>query len=89
MTEQVVTLTSEQVEDIASKAAAKAVKDTLLTLGIDISKPESIVQAQADFHFLRGWREARSKVVGGTILAAVTLFVGGLCTLIWTAIKNN
>lgn len=88
MNARVVTLTEAEVQDIATKAAEEAVRNVLLTLGIDTSRPESIVQAQADFHFLRGWREAKTKVVGGTVLALVTLFIGGLCTLIWTAIKN-
>ena len=89
MREQVVTLTPAQIEAIAAEASKKAVRETLLTLGIDISKPESVIRAQEDFQFLRAWREAKGKFVGGGILAFAGLFISGIAGLIWAAVRNN
>lgn len=46
--------TTAELRDIAEQAAAKAVAQTLVTLGIDVTDP---IKAQRDFAVLRDLRE--------------------------------
>ena len=50
-------MTPDEIDAIATTAAERAVKSTLLSLGINIETPEAIVEAQLDFQHLRAWRE--------------------------------
>jgi len=62
----------------AARAAAKAVRATLLTIGIDVSTGESMREHQQDMHLLRRLRvaaEAKSlKVYIALIAAGLSLF---------------
>lgn len=62
----------------ADRAAAKAVRATLLTIGIDVSTGESMREHQQDMHLLRRLRvaaEAKSlKVYIALIAAGLSLF---------------
>ena len=49
-------MTPEEIDAIATTAAERAVKSTLLSLGINIETPEAVVEAQLDFQHLRAWR---------------------------------
>lgn len=58
----------------ADQAASRTVKATFLTMGIDVSTPEGIRQAQQDNHFVRRLRtasEAKYIVLWG---AGIALF---------------
>jgi len=43
-------LTRAEIEEIAASAATKAVRETLLTIGVDVSHP---IEAQRDFAVMR------------------------------------
>ena len=49
-------MTPEEIDAIATTAAERAVKSTLLSLGINVETPEAVVEAQLDFQHLRAWR---------------------------------
>ncbi len=71
-------LTEQEIENIADKAAGKAVKSILITLGIDADHP---LEVQADMKFGRSFRQtcesARMKtmmtVIGVVVVATLAL----------------
>lgn len=70
-------MTTDEIETVASAAADRAVKATLLTLGIDVGDAKGVVEAQADFRHLRAWRESTEAVRRKALLTAVTVVVTG------------
>jgi hypothetical protein len=70
-------MTPDEIDSIATTAAERAVKSTLLSLGINIETPAEIVEAQLDFRHLRAWRESTEAVKRKALLTAVTVVVTG------------
>ena len=70
-------MTPQEIDAIASAAAEKAVKSTLLSLGINAYDAKSIEEAQLDFKHLRAWRESTEAVKRKALLTAVTFLVTG------------
>ena len=70
-------MTPEEIDAVATSAAERAVKSTLLSLGINIETPEAIVEAQLDFQHLRAWRETTEAAKRKALLTAVTVVVTG------------
>lgn len=70
-------MTREEIDAIATTAAERAVKSTLLSLGVNIENPKEIVEAQLDFQHLRAWRESTEAVKRKALLTAVTVVVTG------------
>lgn len=82
-------LTSEEKSIIslaAKQAADRAIKQTFLTMGVDISTPDAIKELQQDNAWVRRWRMATSERSGrvwlivfstlmGVVGSAVTLFI--------------
>ena len=75
----------EQFEEIAEAAAMKAVRRTLLSLGID---PEDPVEAQQDFALLRRLRKAREKGAHAVQWAILIGLTTGIMTLVWKTITK-
>lgn len=73
------------IDEVAHKAASEAVKQTLVTMGIDADNP---FEVQKDMQHLREWRESISAVKRHGLLAAIGVLTIGLIGLIWAAIKN-
>jgi hypothetical protein len=80
--EPTITLTESQIDEMI----ARAVRRTLLEIGIDVSAPSEIRKTQDDMSFLRGWRESTEEVRRHGLRAAVTVIVAGACGLVWAAI---
>lgn len=96
--------TRAELQDIAEVAAAKAVKQTLLTLGIDASDPiqaqqEFVVlremralmrdqEFQADMAHIRRWRKSMEAVQSKGLLTVVGILVTGVLGLIVMGIKG-
>jgi hypothetical protein len=72
-----VVVTPDEIDAIATTAAERAVKSTLLSLGINIESPAEILEAQLDFQHLRAWRESTEAVKRKALLTAVTMLVTG------------
>lgn len=96
--------TQAELQDIAEAAAQKAVKQTLLTLGIDASDP---IQAQQDFVVLREmkalmrdqefqadmaqirrWRKSMEAVQSKSLLTIAGILVTGIIGLIVMGING-
>jgi hypothetical protein len=84
-----VVVTPEEVDAIATTAADRAVKSTLLSLGINIETPVAIMEAQLDFQHLRAWRESTEAVKRKALLTAVTVVVTGALGYLVLAFKGG
>jgi hypothetical protein len=97
-------LSQPEVEEIAERAAEKAVRSVLTSIGIDVDHP---LKAQADFHQLREliklaaddefrkdlehmrtWRRRTESMTTKTMITAVSLLVGAAATLMWHGIQS-
>jgi hypothetical protein len=78
-------ITEEQMQIIAREAAAEAVKDTLLALGVDAN---NIHAAQQDFAHLRKQRVASEQVGEWTRRALVGAFISGLIAVFFTGLHH-
>lgn len=81
-------LTQDQVEQIASEAAEKALSQLLLTLGIDTSSPQGILDAQRDFQHVRNMRKSFETVKRQGLMSAIGFIMVGILALIWSKIGN-
>jgi hypothetical protein len=82
-------LSQADIQHIASEAAKEAVRQTLLTLGVNIEKPDSILKMQQDFAYLRDWREASGTIKARTITTLVGIVVTGLAGAVWLALGGG
>lgn len=76
-------MNQEDVRAIAQAAAREAVREMLLTLGIDASNPEAIIEAQKDFRAIRTWRQSSEAVQRQGILIAVGVLVVGFLGMMY------
>lgn len=70
-------MTPGEIDEIAEAAAEKAVKSTLLSLGINISDPKEVMEAQLDFQHLRAWRESTQAVKRKALVTSVGILITG------------
>lgn len=70
-------------EQIMGRLVNATVKETLLTLGLDVSDPMKI---QADFRHLRVWRESIETVRTRGLVAAVGIIISGIAAALWVAV---
>lgn len=82
MGERRITLSERQLTLMMKAAAAEGVREAFLTIGVDISTPQGVIQAQRDWDHLRGWRKASDAFKKGLVSRAAatvwTLVLGGL-----------
>jgi hypothetical protein len=76
-------LTPVEIERIARTAASQAVRETFLTIGIDVSGPDGVLEAQRDWAHLRKWKKTVEKTEVITIRAILTTLIGGGLALLW------
>lgn len=67
------------------KIVAEAVKETMLTMGIDTSEP---IELQRDMQHLRQWRESITTVKRQGLITAMGILTAGIIGAIWLAIKG-
>lgn len=96
--------TMEVIENVAEKAAEKAVHDALVSMGID---PEEPIEAQkdmaalrdmrelmtdreiqADMLHLRRWRKTMDAVQSKGMLTIVGLIAAGLAAAVWIGLQK-
>jgi uncharacterized membrane protein len=96
-------MTPADVKGVAESAAREAVREVLLTLGLDVTAP---IAAQADFAIMRevgklardaefrkdleairAWRLALAQIRSKGMLAAVGVLVSGGAALLWSGFK--
>jgi hypothetical protein len=76
----------QMIEDIASRAADKALERLFTTLGVDIDDP---LEMQKDFAHLRAWRESLELVKRRSIISAVTVIVTGLAGFLYAILSHK
>lgn len=96
--------TLQDMEDIAERAATKAIQSVFTSIGIDIAKP---IEAQRDFHTLREltklagdpefqkdlahirvWRRRTETVTTRGVLAVLAAMIGGAATAMWVGLQH-
>lgn len=68
-------LTSSEIQHIAVAAAEEAIRKLLITMGVDASDPEALIEMQKDFAHMRKWRKSVDSVGPRALLAAVGVIV--------------
>ena len=82
-------LTSSEIEHIAMATAKAAVQETLLAMGVDVSKPEAIQAMQLDFAHVRESRLAIAAIKTRAMLVAVGIVTTGIIAAVWVAIRGG
>lgn len=82
-------LTSSEIQHVASETAKAAVRETLLTLGVNANDPEAIRKMQQDFAYLRDWREASGTIKARSFMVLVSIVVSGVAAAVWTAVSGK
>lgn len=82
-------LSSSEIQHIASETAKATVRETLLTLGVNINEPEAVRKMQQDFAYLRDWREASGTIKARTITTLVGILVTGGMGALWLALSGG
>ena len=75
--------TEQEVKRIAREAARCAVEETFTKLGVDMSGPDSIIEVQQDFAWLRGRRILERKIRVKVIITLATVVVVAVGAMIW------
>lgn len=78
-------LSEKEVEQIAEKAAERAVEETFIRLGIN---PHDPIEAQKDMLHLREWRLATTAIKSKAILGLVVVLVSGVAAALWIGFKE-
>ena len=82
MTDERSALSDARAQEIAERAAAKALRDAFRLLGFDITEMDDVNNLRDDFRFIRRQRSnaetRRSEVFKSTITAVVGALVGML-----------
>ena len=73
------------VEACHKKLIEETVKQTLVTLGLDVRDP---IKLQKDFAHLRDWRESSEKIKSKGIVTLVGVIVTGAGGLAWVLLKD-
>ena len=68
------------------KIVAETVKETLTSLGVDMSEP---LEVQRDMAHLRRWRGAVEKIPGHAVLTAIGILTAGVLALAWMAVTGK
>ena len=69
--------------------ARRLVRATLTELGLDVTSPERVIQAQHDFAYLRHQRHLSEKIgVGVRLMVLTSIISTGLAT-IWLGIRHS
>lgn len=80
-------MTRAEMEEIAEEAAAKALANLFMTLGVDVSDPKDVKALQADLMHVRAWRESTIAVKQHALKTAIGVLVSGalgwLGLIIW------
>ena len=85
-------MTEQEVKRIAREAARYAVEETFTKLGVDTSGPDSIIEVQQDFAWLRGRRILEGKIGTKVVIiffTTVVISVIGVVATIWAIVTGR
>ncbi|MVT77752.1 hypothetical protein GPL20_32665 [Bradyrhizobium cajani] len=63
--------------------------ETLLLMGVDVSKPEAVQEMQADFQQVRKWRKSVETVQRQSLLTAIGIVVSGIIGAIVVTLRGS
>lgn len=69
--------------------ARRVVRATLTELGLDVTSPEQVIQAQHDFAYLRHQRNLSEKIGIGVRLMVLTSIISASLATIWLGIRHS
>lgn len=75
-------MSPDEIEVIATRAASKAVRDVLLSMGIAFADDGDVVKMQQDFRYLRETREGKDELIKKGKLTLVGLFVASVLAVL-------
>lgn len=78
-------LTEAEIEDIVERGARRAIRGTLISLGVDADNP---LETQQDFAALRDWRTTMTAIRSRGLKTVVAVLVTGLLAALWVGIKS-
>lgn len=84
-----IVMTESQVKELASEIAEETVRKLFLGLGVDISSPEGILNAQQDFQHLRAWRNSVETVKQQGIISAIGVITVGVLAVLWSRVGGH
>lgn len=76
-------------QDEVRQIVRETVHETLTTIGLDVSEPAAIIEAQKDLAFTRDLRLATRKARDVGIRAAMLTTVAGICSALWIGFKSK
>jgi hypothetical protein len=82
-------LTSPEIQHLASETAKAAVREMLLTMGVNANDPEAILKMQQDFAYLRDVREAVGTIKARGWAVAMGIVVSGVAAAVWTMLRGH
>ena len=82
-------MTPEDVREVAKAAAEATVNEVFLRLGVDVNQAGALADMRKDFNHLRSWRESTDTIKKHGLIAAIGLVTIGVLALLWTAIKGG
>lgn len=68
--------------------ARRVVRATLTELGLDVTSPERVIQAQHDFAYLRHQRNLSEKIGTGVRLMVLTSVISAGLATIWLGLRH-
>lgn len=82
-------LNSEEIRHIAAESAREAVRELLVTMGVNAHDPDALLEMQRDFAHIRSWRKSVETVRGTVIKTGVTVLVTGLLGALWMIFRGQ
>jgi hypothetical protein len=82
-------MTDDEIRDMARTVAREVVHEMMLTMGVDASKPEGLIEMQKDFQSLREWRNSMEAIRRHGLLTAIGVIVVGVLGLIWMSVGKQ
>lgn len=79
-------ITRSEAKQIAEVAASKAVKETLTSLGLDVT---NVLETQADQLYVRQQRLASEQVGTWTKRIIIVGFITGLGSVLWVGVSEG
>ena len=80
--------TPAELKEVAHEAAREAVRETFLTLGIDVDNHESLQDTQADLAYMRKLRSGSEDMAKVVKRSAISIAFLALAYIVWEGIKS-
>lgn len=81
-------MNEQEVERIAKCAAKEATRELLLSMGVDVSSPDAIREAQADSLFLRRQRVTSEQLGRHGKKVFIGILIAGAAGALWAGLKG-